>query len=409
MEDDPGLLGLQFWANRTLVYAAQAAAYGAEGLLGIHWRTKVVAPQFLALANFPWNGSLTSADLYTDLCATSFGLTADDAAAAGLSAVWNSIDSYHPKAPPTPPIPPMPPSGRSCHVKKIIGCCRDNPGVWSEMVTASTSSNDQEWCAGWCSKKNYSFAGVEFGVACFCGDAAPPPAAKIDDGVSPTSHCPRQALPYEVTEASQANSLEWCATQCRTQAYRVAGVEFGVTCFCGNETVFSPATIRPMSECEAAKCVANGTENCGGACRMLAYNISCRERSRVPDAPALPAAAMPDTSYTGQERVFMMTPRTVAEGGKLTLKIMALVHDSTRVAAVHVYTKIMGAGGWGADVAAMPTAGSGATGRQVYRAELTLREDSEYYVELATAADPLALQWPAGGAANAQTVVIVPV
>ena len=34
MEDDPGLLGLQFWANRTLVYAAQAAEYGVEGLLG---------------------------------------------------------------------------------------------------------------------------------------------------------------------------------------------------------------------------------------------------------------------------------------------------------------------------------------------------------------------------------------
>ena len=47
-------------------------------------------------------------------------------------------------------------------------------------------------------------------------------------------------------------------------------------------------------------------------------------------------------------------------------------------------------------MAAMPTAGPGATGRQVYRAELTLNEDSEYYVELATAADPHALQWPAG-------------
>ena len=105
--------------------------------------------------------------------------------------------------------------------------------------------------------------------------------------------------------------------------------------------------------------------------------------------------------------MFVMTPRTVAEGGKLALKIMALVHDSTTVVSVNIYAKRMGAGSWNPAVVAKSVAATDTSGRQVYGAELVLSSDSEYYVEMATAADPHAMQWPAGGAANAQTVVVV--
>ena len=115
---------------------------------------------------------------------------------------------------------------------------------------------------------------------------------------------------------------------------------------------------------------------------------------------------MPDTKYTGQERVFVMTPRTVAEGGHLKIEIMALVRASTRVRTVSVYLRRMGGGAWNAPVTA--TLVPGAPGRQVYRVALDLSEDSEYFVQVATAADPKALQWPAGGAVNAHTVVVVP-
>lgn len=141
---------------------------------------------------------------------------------------------------------------------------------------------------------------------------------------------------------------------------------------------------------------------------MLVYNISCKEKPNMPDAPPLPAAAMPDARYTGQARVFVMTPRTIAEAGKLTLKIMALVRDSTQVVAVNVFVKGMGAGKWNPAIVAKSAAAADTSNRHVYRAELSLSSDSEYYVEVATAADPHAMQWPAGGAANAQTVVVVP-
>ncbi len=38
MEDDPGLTAPELWVNRSLEHGDQAEAYGADGLVGIHWR-----------------------------------------------------------------------------------------------------------------------------------------------------------------------------------------------------------------------------------------------------------------------------------------------------------------------------------------------------------------------------------
>jgi hypothetical protein len=82
MEDDGGQNEPQFWVNRTLEWARQATAYGSKGgLFGIHWRTRAISLQFAALAQYPWNPSLSSRQFYTDFCAHDFGLGASDAAA----------------------------------------------------------------------------------------------------------------------------------------------------------------------------------------------------------------------------------------------------------------------------------------------------------------------------------------
>lgn len=57
MEDDPRLTVPQLWAGRTLRDAADAHAMGCEGLLGIHWRTRGLAPQMAALARASWDQS----------------------------------------------------------------------------------------------------------------------------------------------------------------------------------------------------------------------------------------------------------------------------------------------------------------------------------------------------------------
>ena len=55
MEDDPGLTTVQLWAGRMRKDAVDALAYGCTGLMGIHWRTRNLAPNVAALAAAAWD------------------------------------------------------------------------------------------------------------------------------------------------------------------------------------------------------------------------------------------------------------------------------------------------------------------------------------------------------------------
>jgi Malectin domain len=55
LEDDPGLTVPQLWAGRMRRDAADALAYGCTGLLGIHWRTRILGPNVSALAHAAWD------------------------------------------------------------------------------------------------------------------------------------------------------------------------------------------------------------------------------------------------------------------------------------------------------------------------------------------------------------------
>ena len=64
MEDDPGLTMPQLWAGRMRRDAADSLAYGCTGLMGIHWRTRILGPNVSALAQAAWDhaaGTPTSA------------------------------------------------------------------------------------------------------------------------------------------------------------------------------------------------------------------------------------------------------------------------------------------------------------------------------------------------------------
>ena len=55
MEDDPALISPQFWAGRMRKDALDALNYGCTGLLGIHWRTRILGPNVSALAKAAWD------------------------------------------------------------------------------------------------------------------------------------------------------------------------------------------------------------------------------------------------------------------------------------------------------------------------------------------------------------------
>lgn len=53
-EDDPAMTSPQLWAGRMRRDARDALAYGCSGLMGIHWRTRIIAPNAAALAQAGW-------------------------------------------------------------------------------------------------------------------------------------------------------------------------------------------------------------------------------------------------------------------------------------------------------------------------------------------------------------------
>ena len=55
LEDDSCMVLPQLWAGRVRRDAADALAYGCTGLMGIHWRTKILAPNVSALAKSAWS------------------------------------------------------------------------------------------------------------------------------------------------------------------------------------------------------------------------------------------------------------------------------------------------------------------------------------------------------------------
>ena len=65
MENDPNLTAPQPWAARMRYDAADARRLGCTGLLGIHWRTKILAPNVAALAAAAWDQSWAPADFAT--------------------------------------------------------------------------------------------------------------------------------------------------------------------------------------------------------------------------------------------------------------------------------------------------------------------------------------------------------
>lgn len=93
MEDDFNLLSPQLWVKRTIENATDAQKYGAEGFIGVHWRTKTLTPQMMALAALGWNDKLNARIFYDDFALTHFGKEA----ATEISAIFQSIDGQVPE------------------------------------------------------------------------------------------------------------------------------------------------------------------------------------------------------------------------------------------------------------------------------------------------------------------------
>lgn len=102
LEDDGAMVSPQLWVGRVRKDAADAYKYGCTGLMGIHWRTKILAPAFMALARAGWEANLYNkplaanmrdypvGNIYLDWAKVEFGTKAAEKAAA----IFTGLDGY---------------------------------------------------------------------------------------------------------------------------------------------------------------------------------------------------------------------------------------------------------------------------------------------------------------------------
>ena len=202
-----------------------------------------------------------------------------------------------------------------------------------------------------------------------------------------------RVLPHTEWLSNPATTQSTCATACGTQNFTIAGVEFGVACFCGHAMPSSPRL--PTSSCGAMACAGNRSEACGDANVMLAYPIQC-----VQSPSAILAELMPPHDYQGENRMFRTAVRTtLSRALDITFELEVVVLSSEVPSSVHLHIGDSAS----YEMTIEKDAISKEQHSQVYKVSVEFDGDFEYFVdaEFATAA---ALRVPATGN---QSVVVV--
>lgn len=134
MEDDPALISPQLWVGRTRKDAADAQNMGCDGLIGIHWRTEILSPNFAALAKAGWetgewknqNGTairdLPQSDFYLDWASSQFGKEN----AQIFAGIFSNLDGG--------------PEGMYSHQAKLYRASK-----WMETGPGGVFSNNHSW------------------------------------------------------------------------------------------------------------------------------------------------------------------------------------------------------------------------------------------------------------------------
>ena len=91
IEDDPSMWFPQFRASRFESDMKRAQDFGCQGILGIHWRHRIVDPTATYLARACWDRELTASNHYRSFCAAQ----ASDERAERLATRFDDCDRNH--------------------------------------------------------------------------------------------------------------------------------------------------------------------------------------------------------------------------------------------------------------------------------------------------------------------------
>ncbi|KAF8577851.1 copper radical oxidase [Ramaria rubella] len=222
-----------------------------------------------------------------------------------------------PAGPPPPPVTQGLPAGW-----KYSGCYVDD--AFGRVLSDELPDNANttvELCVETCSAANFTVAGIEFAVQCFCGNEMVNGAVIAPDqndcnmlcGGNSSEACggpnrlsvyssqanvtllpvpvvqntslpgnwqyqgcltddeATRVFPYQLFFTTN-NSAEVCLNQCAAFGYPAAGMEFGDECWCGDvsDIQAAGATLAPATDC-SVPCTGDPIHLCGGAQRLQLY------------------------------------------------------------------------------------------------------------------------------------------
>ncbi|KAJ5652587.1 WSC domain protein [Penicillium longicatenatum] len=171
-----------------------------------------------------------------------------------------------------------------------LGCYTDSTTARALNTSILVNGNTIETCQSTCSSAGFSYAGMEYGTQCFCGNAIMNNAQSGSAGC--TIPCPANSaencggsnainmfvtLPMWQSKGCYSDTTltrtlaasfnvagltnEKCQATCKANGYVYSGTEYGSQCFCGNTIDNGGA---PASGCGTA-CAGDSTEICGGS------------------------------------------------------------------------------------------------------------------------------------------------
>ena len=388
LEDDPAQIIPQLWVGRMRRDAADSLAYGCSGLIGIHWRTRILGPNVSALAKAAWKGGcdlpaptpgdtsrdLPTEDFYIDWARCQFGY----AAAEPLAKLFVRLDGGYGSGPERKRIRlrnnNLPRPSTWVHGP---GGIKPDPNPWDQVKNEYQFVEEMALLRplikgpGNCERfdywlNNFRYIRAVGHVSCTLSrfEEAMKKVEAEENNRAKKKLAEDLALPIR---------KELVAQVALVHSYLLATIT--TTGGMGNVTNWQQHVL------------ANILEKPG---RKLA-KILGRE---------LPADAMPSKEYTGPVRMFVPTARTnINAGEELELKAILLGAKAKHAA---VYYKPMGSAG------KFSNKKLAHLGREVYSVALpahAVASDTEYYVQIITDRGEK-LQFPPTAPAINQTVVV---
>jgi hypothetical protein len=402
MEDDSAMVLPQLWAGRMRRDAADALAYGCSGLLGIHWRTKILAPNVSALAKAAWSQDgwnpdagkpaaeqaptgelpplpkrkrdLPCADFYTDLSAAWFGPGVAAEMASFLTRYDGDNGAYDVI------------QGRATLPRPNTwlygpGAIVANPGPWAEAAQRYTFVDDltalRQRVNGAGNRDRFDYWLNSFRHLRAVDEAA----------------CARGALDI----AMERVKAEKDATR-RKELARTGALPARIRLARTWETMMTWLLVATDTPGELGT-IANLELATRGKLQFV--NGHDTALAEALGEPALPASTKVSSRYQGEPRIIVPTQRSVVSKGETpTLKVIVL--DNEDPAEAVLCWRALGAG----EFRGLPLRH---VARGVYQVILPAVPDegAEYYLRVMTAAGK-PLVWPATAPGQNFTIVQLP-